>query len=122
MMFVPPDDLEVHKPFTDDAVYPWNLESIYPAIKISDAPLQKELPVSLPGHGYPNIEPCKIFYFKVVLCVPLIQHRPSCVSLQLRLDISCRARGTGYQGCKHSRSEQDSGTTIASAETAPAGT
>ena len=68
-MFVPPDDLEVHKPFTDDAVYPWNLESIYPAIKFSDAPLQKELPVSLFGHGYPNIEPCKIFYFKVYFLI-----------------------------------------------------
>lgn len=50
---------EVHGPPTDEPVYPWNLQSIYPAAKADDNQQIRELPVSLPGSGYPNIEPCK---------------------------------------------------------------
>ena len=105
----------------DEPVYPWNLESIYPAVKLLDSQQMRELPVSLPGFGYPHIEPCECTPIKMAAYLPLIHHRRACVSVQSRLHLPGGVDPSRNQAYSSSSCGEVASTTDAHFKASPSG-
>ena len=87
---------------TDPAVYPFNLQRIYPSTSISTAIISQEAPDPIPDSPlkikvgskipcvYPSFDLCTASGFLCEKLISLAHNRPGCVSFQLERNIPRR--------------------------------